>query len=83
MFHLVDVGLIDLISQQHQILLSRKLNEVLQVLVAQALACGVARVDEDKRSDCHAIVTPLLQPGPQGVYVHAPPLILIQVVAQQ
>ena len=40
--HLVDVGLVDLISHEHNVLFVAKLDDVLQILNRQALPGGIA-----------------------------------------
>ena len=40
--HLVDVGLVDLVGHEHNVLLVAELDDVLQILVRQALPSGVA-----------------------------------------
>ena len=80
---LIDVGLVNLIRQQYKLLLSSKLYEILEVLIAQTLASGVARVDEDKSPDCQATVPALLKSSPQIINAHTPALLFLQVVAKQ
>ena len=42
-----------LISHQHQVLICAKLDQLLQVLLGQALPSWVARVDENKSTHLH------------------------------
>ncbi len=83
MADLIDIGLVDLISQQHQLLLSCELYQIPEVLVAQALASGIAWIDEDKSADCKAVLAAQAYRLPQIFYACTPILLLLQVVAKQ
>mmetsp|Transcript_143215 Transcript_143215/g.399242 ORF Transcript_143215/g.399242 Transcript_143215/m.399242 type:complete len:295 (-) Transcript_143215:567-1451(-) len=79
----VHVLLVDLVSEQQQAVRIRKAHQVLQLLRAEALARGVARVDENNGSHLDPLGPGSLQRLAQAVHAEPPARLFVQVVAHE
>lgn len=75
-----DVGLVDLVGHDHQVLGVGEVDDGADVLLGEGGAGGVAGVDDDDAAHVDALLLGLLVGGADGVEVGAPGLGLVEVV---
>lgn len=77
----VDVGLVDLIGQDADLLLGAETDDILNVLAREALAGGVTGVDGGEGLDLETLLLGLVEGLLDLVHIEAPVVLLIEVVA--
>lgn len=80
---LVDVGLVDLVREDHDAVLVAQLDDGGEVLLLHNLASGVSRVDHDDGTGAEALLNRLDYLGFEASSVQAPVLLLLEVVREQ
>ena len=75
-----DIGLVDLIGNDHELLLRSKIEDVLDILWAQRGTRWVAWVDDDNGTDINTIGLGLRQRLADGADISTPGLLFLQVV---
>ena len=77
----VDVVLVDLVGDEDEPLAAAEPHEVDEVVVAEAAAHRVARVDDDQRLGRRSRAARLGEAALDGGHAQAPPGVLVHVVA--